>query len=338
MKDYSSIVVSSSVKLLRNLSGFDFPSTLNQTAGAGIKVLNKLADNILKIDDEFKIYKISSLNELDVNIMFEKGLISRTLTESNDFGAVILSKDEEISIMLNETDHIVETSTKRGLNLISAYDRLNVIDNEILSKLDIAYDDSLGFLTSNINQVGTGLTATVSLFLPALSITGKIKNVLSGVSNQGFEVQTISDSRQRIGEYVCTISNSQTIGKREADYIVKLTELTIQISEMEIQARKELLMATFKDEVVDKVYRAWGILTNCYKISAQEAQKLLSDIKIGIAMDVMRFKGADFIENLLIDVMPYSLTKISESKVAVADLDKYRAKFLANILKTRRIK
>ncbi|MBE5755731.1 MAG: hypothetical protein E7341_03565 [Clostridiales bacterium] len=336
MKDYSSIVVSSSIKLLRNLSGFDFPSTLSGTTG--IKVLNKLADNILKIDNEFKIYKISSLSELDVNIMFEKGLISRHLIDSNEFGAVILSKDEEIAVMLNETDHIVETSTKKGLNLISAYDRLNVIDNEILSNLDIAYDDSFGFLTSNLNQVGTGLTATVSLFLPALTITGKLKSVLSGVSNQGFEIQTISDSAQRTGEYVCTISNSQTIGKREADYIVKLTELTIKISELEIQARKELLSVGYKDEVIDRVYRAWGVLTNCHKVSAQEAQRLLSDIKIGIAIDIMRFKGADFVENLITDVMPYSLTKISESKVAVADLDKYRAKFLANILKTRRLK
>ena len=80
------------------------------------------------------------------------------------------------------------------------------------------------------------------------------------------------------------------------------------------------------------------MLTNCHKVSAQESQKLLSDIKMGISIDIMRFKGADFIENLIRDVMPYSLTKISDSKVAVADLDKYRAKFLANILKTRRLK
>ena len=336
MKDYSSIVVSSNIKLLRNLAGFDFPSTLNQNSG--IKVLNKLADTILKIDDSFKIYKISSLSELDVNIMFEKNLISNTLKESNEFGAVVLSGDEEIAIMLNDTDHIVETSSKKGLSLISAYDRLNVIDNEILSRLDVAYDDNLGFLTSNLNMVGTGLVASVDLFLPALSQTGKIKNVLSGISNQGFEIQMLSDGYQKNGEYICSIYNSQTIGKRESDFIVKLTEIAIKVSEMEIQARKELLGLAYKDEIVDRVYRAWGILTNCYKITTQEAQKYLSDLKIGIAIDVIRFKGNDFIDNLLNDIMPYSLTKISDSKVAVADLDKYRAKFLTNILKSRRIK
>lgn len=338
MKDYSSIVISSSVKLLRNLSGFNFPSTLSQIDGMGVKVLNKLADNILKIDNEFKIYKMSSLSELDINIMCEKGLISNILAESTDFGAVILSADEELAIMLNETDHIVETYTKKGLTLIQAYDKVNVVDNQILSSLDIAYDDALGFLTSNLNKIGTGLTASVNLFLPALTITGKLKNVLSDISNQGFEVQTLSDNSQRAGDYVCTISNSQTIGKRESDFIVKLTEISIKISEMEIQARKEMLSINYKDDLIDRVYRAWGVLTNCYKISAQDAQKFLSDIKIGLAMDIIRFKGADFIENLLIDIMPYSLTKISDSKVSVADLDKYRAKFLANILKARRIK
>lgn len=336
MKDYSSIVISSSVKLLRNLSGFDFPSTLNQTMG--VKVLNKLADNILKINEEFKIYKISSLSELDINVMYEKGLISGLLVESVDFGAVILSKDEEVSIMLNESDHIVETCTKKGLSLINAYDSLNVIDNEILTNLDVAYDDALGFLTSNISKVGTGLTASVNLFLPALTLTGKLKGVLSDISNQGLEVQTLSDNSQRAGDFICTISNTQTIGKRESDYVVRLTEVAIKISEMEIQARKELLSPTLKDDLVDKVYRAWGVLTNCFKISAQEAQRYLSDLKMGFAMDVIRFKDVDFIDNLLVDVMPYSLTKISESKVAVADLDKYRAKFLASVLKLKRIK
>ncbi len=336
MKDYSSIVVSSSVKFRRNLVGFNFPSTLDEING--VKVLNKLADTILKIDDDYKIYKMKSLSELDRNIMFEKGLISSRALSNNLFGATILSSDEDVSIMLNEDDHIVETCTKNGLNLILAYDTLNAIDNEILSKLDIAFDDSFGFLTSNIGQVGTGLGVCVRLFLPGLRITDKIKNVQAEINMQGFDVEISADSIVKDNEYLFSITNRQTIGKRESDYIIKITEIVIRICEMEIMARNELLSKLYIDEVRDRVFRAWGIATNCYKISTKEAQRVLTELKIGVALDLIRFKEVGCIENLLEDVMPYSLTKISEMKVLASDLDKYRATFLANVLKSKRIK
>ena len=335
MKDYSSIIVSSKVQLSRNLIGFEFPSML--TGEAGVKVLNKLADNILKIDSEFKLYKMKTLSELDVNVMREKGLITHRLIESENYGAVILSEDENVAILLNEQDHIVENCTYLGLNLINAYDRISAIDNQILSKLDIAYDDSIGFLTSNINQVGTGLKASITLFLPALALTSRIRDIANSLSNQGIELVSLGDE-QLSNSYTFTISNIFTIGKKENEYVVRLTEIALKISEMEVRARTELLSPRFLDDVKDKVLRAFGVLTNCYKINEREASDLLGEIKMGIALDLVRFKEVDFIDNLLNDIKPYSLTKISESKVTIAELDKYRAKFLANIIKTKRIK
>ena len=336
MKDYSSIVISSNTKFRRNLVGFNFPSTLDENTG--IKVLNKLADTILKLDDEYKIYKTKTLSEIDRNIMFEKGLLSDRLLDTIDYSATILSKDEDISIMLNEEDHIVECCTKSGLNLILAYDTLNAIDNEILSKLDIAFDDSFGFLTSNIGQVGTGLEVCVRLFLPGLKITNKIKNVQAEINAQGFDIQISSDSVVKDNEYLFAITNTQTIGKRESDYVIKITEMVIRICEMEIFARNELLSKMYIDEVKDRVFRAWGIATNCYKISSNEAQKILTELKLGVSLDFIRFKEVGCLDNLIEDVMPYSLTKISEMKIFASELDKYRASFLANVLKSKRIK
>lgn len=336
MKDYSSIVVQSKVRLLRNLNGFQFPSTF--VGDEGVKVLNKLADVILKIDSDFKLYKVKTLPELDVNIMHEKKLITSRLVESDLYGAVVLSSDEQISIMINETDHLCEQCTMKGLSLISAYDKLNVIDNQILSKLDVAFDDSLGFLTSNIASIGTGLKASITLFLPALSFAGKIKEIASNLSNQGFDFSAFSNDEMDNQAYTYTISNNQTIGKRETDYVVKVTELAIKICEMEIRARNELLTVAYLDDVKDKIYRAWGVLTNCFKIGVFEATQLLGELKMGVALDLVRFKDVDFIENLMVDILPYSLTKISDSKVTISELDKYRAKFLASVLKTKRIK
>jgi protein arginine kinase len=270
--------------------------------------------------------------------MHEKRLISNRLIDAYGYGAVILSEDENISIMINESDHLVEQCSLSGLNLISAYDRLNAIDNQILSNLDIAYDDSIGFLTSNISDVGTGMRASISLFLPALTLSGKLREIISSVSNQGIEISSLGEDELDSRAYTYIVSNSFTIGKKETDYVVRVTECVIKICEMEIRARTELLSAQNIDDVKDKVNRAWGILTNCFKIGVGEAHKLLGELKMGVALDLVRFKEVDFLDKLMIDVEPYSLTKISGSKVADSDLDKYRATFLANVLKSKRIK
>lgn len=336
MKDYSSIVVGSKVKLVRNLIGFEFPSMLE--GDEGIKVLNKIADTILNFDQGFKIYRMKTLPELDVNIMREKKLITNRLLDAVGYGAVMLSADETISIMLNETDHICEQCMLPGLSLIAAYDKLNKFDDQILSKLDIAFDDSIGFLTSNILDIGTGMRASITLFLPALSIQGKIKDIILSLSNQGIELENDSDDDKQGEAYNYTISNASTIGRKENDYVVKLTEVAIKLSEMEIRARTELLSFKHIDDVKDKVFRAWGILTNCFKLGVDEAGKLLGELKMGVALDLIKFKEVAFLDTLMVDTQPYSLTKISGSSVANSELDKYRASFVAGILKAKRIK
>lgn len=336
-KDYSSIIISSKVRLTRNLAGFLFPSMLS--GDEGIKVLNKVADTVLKISDGFKLYKVKTLPELDLNIMHEKKLITNRLMDSYSFGAAVLSEDETVSILINESDHITEQCTLFGLNLINAYEKLSEIDNQILSKLDIAYDDKIGFLSASLSEVGTGLKASITLFLPALTLNGKIKEVISSLANQGMVLSTIgAEDEIDCQAYTYTISNSQTIGKKETDYIIAITEIAIKIAEMEIRARTELISYKHIDDVKDKVMRAWGVLTNCYKISVAESEQLLGELKMGVALDVLRFKEVNFIDNLMIDVLPYSLTKISSSTVTDSDLDKYRAVFLSNVLKSKRIK
>ncbi len=336
MKDYSSIVVESRIKLLRNLNGFDFPSMLS--GDDGVKVLNKVADVVLKLDSDFKLYKVKTLPDLDVNIMREKNLITNRLIDANGYGAVVLSADESVNVMINESDHICICGDMKGLNLINIYNKLDDVDNQILSKLDIAYDDALGFMTSNILDAGTGMKANVVLFLPALSIAGKTREIAQSLSSQGFEFKPEMNEDLENQSYTYVLSNAETIGKKETELVVKVSEFAIKICEMEIRARSELLKAIHIDQIKDRIYRAWGVLTNCYLIDVGEALKLLGEIKMAVALDLIRFKEIDFIDKLMIDILPYSLTKISGSKVTIAELDKYRAKFLSNVLQVKRIK
>lgn len=335
MQDFSSIIVSSKIKLLRNLAGFTFPSMIDEEDG--IKVLNKVAETVLKIKKDYKIYKVSSLPELDINVMREKKLVTSKLIDAFNFGAVILSNDETVSVMINESDHIVEQVNLVGFNLMKAFEIVSNLDDQIVSKIDIAFDNSIGYLTSNINNVGTGLKASITMFLPALSLSGAIKDIISKIQIQGFEVNSINEDEDN-HTYFYTFSNFYTIGKKENELVVRLTELAIQIANRELIARKELLSYNKLDNITDMVYRAWGILTNCYKISEDEAIKLLGELKIGIALDLLKVKDVNVIESLMVDIKPYSLTKISESKIAMSELDKFRAKFISSVLKTNRIR
>ena len=239
--------------------------------------------------------------------------------------------------MINESDHIVEQYISYGFNLITDYNKLNSLDDEIISKLDIAFDDSIGFLTSNISDVGTALKASITMFLPALTLHSEIQEIIAKASSLGFDVNSFDDEFQQ-SVYYYTFSNINTIGKKENEIVVKLAELAIQISDREIEARKKLLAYDKIDDITDLVFRAWGILTNCNKISVQEANKLLAELKIGIALDLIKFKDLYQIENLKINMLPYSLTKIFDAKIPSIDLDKYRARLISNVLKSSSFK
>ena len=336
MIDYSSIVLSSKIQLSRNLNGFVFPSMFEELDG--IKVFNKITDLLLEEFENFKLYKIGSLSEIDKNVMKEREIISEKLIDADGFGGAVVSDDESVSILINETDHIKEQCTVSGLNLILAYDKLNEIDNQILSKFDIAYNDSLGFLTSCLDDVGTGLCASVRLFLPAISRNGKISELKTICQEQGYDLVPVSFFDMKQCLYYYELKNIQTIGRKETDIIFKLTDLAIKICKIEIQNRNELLQFEKKSQVIDSVYRAWGILTNCYLISASEAQNLISELKMGVPLDIIKFKDNKILDYLMLNVLPFSLSKTTKNGEPIYNLDEYRARFLNGILKTKRIK
>lgn len=337
MVDYSSIVLSSKVQLARNLNGFIFPSMFEEIDG--IKIINKISDSL--IDDlgpTYRFYKIGNLSEIDKNVMKERDIISEKLINAENFGGAIVSDDEKVSIMINEEDHIKEQCEEFGLNLISAYDRLNEIDNLILTRFDIAYDDSLGFLTSCVDQVGTGLSASVKLFLPALARNEKISEIRNFCLDQGFDLSPVSFDDFKNCLYHYELVSKQSIGRKETDIIFKLTDIAIKICKLEIESRNELLNIENKAGIIDSVYRAWGILTNCYKITTNEAQNMLAELKMGVPLDIVKFKDNKLLDYLMLKVLPYSLSKTIKNGEPVYNLDEYRAKFLSDILKTKRIK
>ena len=334
MKDYSSIVVSSRIRLSRCLDGVPFPSKMD--AETGRKIIRKVY-NAISGEDEFSLYTMRDLPRDEAYIMQEKHLISHDLIANEEFGAVCVNNDETISIMINEEDHIREQCLLKGLSLETAYQKLEKIDNLICKKIDLAYDEKLGFLTSCITNVGTGLRASVMLFLPALTLSGKMHAIIENLQKNGLAVRgAYGEATDYLG-YLYQISNERTLGKTEREYISQIGSVVSQICDMEIEARKQLIVSR-EAEVKDIVGRAFGVLTNCYLLSVEEFMRLAGEIKMGISLNIIRMKDNYIVDKLLANCAPFTLCSIAGNISTSEEEQKFRAKYVAQALKSNRIK
>ena len=335
MMDINSIVVSSRIRLARSLKNYLFPALLK--GEDGYSVIKEVADVIQPLGD-YKIFTMQQLPALDAEVMQEKHLISSNLLENKDNGAVILSNDETISIMVNEEDHIRAQCFLKGLSLEKAYENLSVIDDALIEKLNIAFDGTLGFLNSCITNVGTGMRASVMLFLPGLTLSNEMPSVINYLSNQGLTVRGLFGEGSDAQGYMYQISNSRSLGVTEKDIIIKVTNSTLKICELEQQARNKLIKAN-EIELKDRVFRAWGILTNSYLLPVNEFMKYAGEVKIGIALGYIKLKDNTIIDKLISDALPSSLTKIAGQEALNETEEKLtRAKVVSSTLKSVRIK
>jgi len=335
MIDISTIVLSSRIRLARCLNNFVFPSILDSEQG--YKVINQVAGVLLPLGD-YKAFTMEDLPALDAEVMQEKHLISNNLLNNKKHGAVILSSDETISLMINEEDHIRAQCFLKGLSLHQAYENLSKIDDALINSLSIAYDSSLGFLNSCITNVGTGMRASVMLFLPALTLANQMQAIINSLSNQGLTIRGVFGEGSQAQGYMYQVSNAKSLGVAEKDIIQKVTSSVMKICEAELEARKYLVEQN-PIEIKDRVYRAWGILTNAYAISASEFLLHAGEVKVGIALGYIKLKDNTLIDRLMFNVLPSSLTQlIGEEALSDTEDRLERAKFVSSALKGVRLK
>ncbi len=335
MVDVNSVVVSSRIRLARSLSNYLFPPNLQ--GEDGYSVIKEVADAVLPLGN-FKVFTMQQLPALDAEVMQEKHLISNILLENHDNGAVILSDDESVSIMVNEEDHIRAQCFLKGLSLDKAFDTISRVDDAILNKVNVAYDNTLGFLNSCITNVGTGMRASVMVFLPGLTLSNEINNLIQMLNNQGLTVRGVFGEGSEAQAYMYQISNARSLGYSEKEIIAKVSSSCLKVCEAELAARKKLIENN-EIELKDRVMRAYGTLTNAYIISADEFMKCAGEVKIGIALGLIKFKDNSLIDKLLFDALPSTLTKMSgEEALSETEEKLYRAKFVAQTLRNNRIK
>lgn len=333
--EYSSVVISSRIRLARNVAGNAFPTRLFKEKG--VQLTTKIIE-VLEPIDNFKVYPMNILNNQDAMVMHEKHLISHNLVENKDFGAVCVNQDESISIMVNEEDHIRAQCILPGLSLEKAFDEINKVDNTLSSKLDYAYDRKLGFLTSCITNVGTGMRASVMLFLPALTLSGQMNNIINNVLKpKRLTVRGVFGEGSSAEGYIYQISNSTSLGNSEKEIISLVKENVIMLCDEEVEARKKLLQSKLPT-AKDIVQRSWGVLTNCYKLNYEDLLKYLGQLKLGVSIGLIRFKDNRIVDKLISTCLPYTLSKTFDLSLNDEDLEIYRAEYVSSTLKKERIK
>lgn len=302
-KTYEGIVVSSRVRLARNLSGLPFPSRMNEKQKEELKerVKNAISDSNTPFANSLKYIDMSAIPENEIMAMVERHVISPEFANHGKNGAIILSDDESISIMIGEEDHIRIQVLLAGLQLEKAYDIAERIDSLLYSKLNFAFDSELGFLTECPTNLGTGLRASVMLHLPVCESKGEIQQLSETVSKIGFTVRGMygEGSKSEAGLY--QVSNQITLGLSEKNAIDNLKIITNQLIEKEKSSRNNLDILS----VEDLSHRAFGTLKYARIIDSKETMNLLSTIKLGIDMGIIK-EDINPIE-ILVETGPYML-------------------------------
>lgn len=333
MKLSDGIVVSSRIRLARNIEEYPFVHNLNEKQAADVlSLVFHACDSI----GTFTNYRLHTLREEVLQEYKEDHLISDKLIAFADKSGVCVSNDNAVSIMVNEEDHLREQCTLKGLSLKRAYDIINDIDTELALNLKFSYDDRLGYLTACPTNVGTGIRASAMLFLPALTMTGNMEQVVSTVTKLGISVRGVYGEGSKASGYMFQISNQSTLGKTEPEIVQMVESTTLKLCDLETKAREQLLAAnnaTLKNDIL----RAFGVLANSYILSSGEALELLSKVKLGMALGIITLKNEALVDDLLHHISAVKITKLSNKKLNEYERDLFRAEYVGRVLKHARI-
>ncbi len=318
------IVMSTRIRLARNLAQFPFPGWAKKTQKE--EVLGKcleVAARIPKIKNPTGL-RIDELSELERQILFERHLISRELSNEAEGAGVIISKDQACSIMINEEDHLRIQVIKNGLNFKRSWNFITQIDSLLEESLDYAYSKDLGYLTACPTNVGTGMRASAMLHLPGLVISGQMEKVVRAVNQLGIAVRGIFGEGSDASGSFFQISNQQTLGESEADILKRLNSVMTTIIEREEDAREKILEEDF-DKVFDKIGRAYGVLKNWYLLSSSEAMNRLSLIRLSIDIGAIEEQNRMLVDRLFIECQPGHVQFSANKEIEPKQRDVLRA-------------
>lgn len=323
----SDVAISTRVRFARNINGYRF--NLNKSE---LETLEKrIQDNIYAIGYGLKYFKLKDMDDITKMSLVEKNLISPDfILKRNETGSVLINDEENICIMIGEEDHLRIQIFNCGLDLENALNLAIELDEKIEDMFGYCVNKKYGYLTSCPSNVGTGLKASVMVHLPALSKTKNIKKVLEAISNFGINIRGVYGENSEVSGDMYQISNKQTLGITENEIVKNLKVIVEKIIEQERQARKFLTKDAI--DIEDRIYRKYGILSSARKITSEETRELLSEIKLGVDLGILKELTDLQVKKIYLYTKPANLQKYLGEQYETIERDIKRAEIIKQIL------
>ncbi len=327
----SDIVISSRIRLARNLDKERFPHWADKLQGE--KNLNTIRAGISKVDylKRTTFFSLADIDSVDKQFLVERHLMSLEQAKMSDNKALVVDDEEIVSIMINEEDHIRMQVMQSGFNLFEAWNIINAIDDGLTRELNFAFHPVWGYLTACPTNVGTGMRGSVMLHLPALVMTHSIDRVMAAIAKLSFTTRGLyGEGTQAMGNFF-QISNQISLGPSENEIIESINGLIRQIIEQEKQARDSLVTKNGA-LLEDRINRSLGILKSARIISSQETIELLSMVRLGCDTGMIKDIDRRAINELFITTQPAHLQKIENKKISSQERDLRRAQLIRDKL------
>jgi len=329
----SNVVLSSRVRLARNLAGMPFLGRCTDTQKQEIADLLQRTLAKVALPGETLYVDVNAADPLDRQLLVERHLISRQQAEDAGPRGVAIAGGETVAVMVNEEDHLRVQILRGGLQLDSCYAEVRRLDELLEEKLTFAFSSRFGYLTACPTNVGTALRVSVMLHLPALKMTGQIEKALRAARDMHLAVRGLyGEGTEAVGD-LFQVSNQTTLGKSEEQIVGEFKDQIVPgIIEYERCAREALLKGR-RVALVDKIHRAWAILTSARLISAEETMYLLSHLRLGLSLELIDDVSAETVNELSLLTQPAHLQKLHDKPdMAPAERGEARANLIRRTL------
>ena len=330
---YNRIVMSSRVRLARNLKALAFPGWAKKAERVKtLELILPAVTGLSQMSDSFS-ETMDNLSLLDKNILVERHLISREHAAKNAGRGLVLNRDETLCVMINEEDHLRMQALRPGLQLKQAWQAIDAVDSKLERKLEYAFSPELGYLTACPTNLGTGIRVSAMLHLPGLVLSEQINQIIQAVNKLGLAVRGLyGEGTEALGN-VFQVSNQMTLGEAESDIVERLNKVLSQIIEHEENARGTLLEKKPKT-VFNHIGRAYGILANAHSISSKETMNLLSLMRLGVDLGLFPDLERWLVDELFVITQPAHLQKRYSEKLSAEERDLLRADMLRERLRS----
>ena len=327
----SDVVLSTRVRLARNLNGYPFPCIMDEESRG--KVISLVRDAVENggsaIGGRFSYVDLSSLGNEELVSLVERHLVSPEFVRSSKNRGLMLLDDESVSLMICEEDHLRLQVLEPGMALASAYDMADKLDTLLSERLSFAANEKYGYLTACPSNLGTGMRASVMVHLPAMERTGALRSLSASIAKLGLTIRGMYGEGSGSRGAIYQISNQETLGVTEAGTIEKLTGIIGQVVKLEREAREKLMAQPAE---LDRVWRSLGLLRTARMLSSDEFVELYSQLRLGVASGQIQGVSLDALSELFANAQPATMITNSGRSMSPAERDTYRADMVRGIL------